>query len=224
MVGDQADFIQRLQKLIPHGWFAVGKVPVRDAVLSGIANAFAYIYSLLDYIRQQTRVATATDGWLDLIAYDFFGNNLLRAAGQSDNSFRNQIIANLFRERNTRDALSDVIEQLIGIAPTIIEPQRVADTGAYSTPTSMGYGVAGVWGSMSMPLECFVTVTVPRSLSVAPPSVAGYGVSTGAYGTASQIEYIAHALAPASTAADIYAALNSVRPVSGVIWTSIIFA
>lgn len=220
--GDQRDFLQRLQNLVPPGWFAPGAVPVRDAVLTGIANAFAFIYSLLAYIRLQTRIATATDGWLDLIAYDFFANNLLRSSGQSDTSFRNQIIAFLFRERNTRDALSDVIEQLLGTTPTIIEPQRVADTGAYSTPTTMGYGVAGAYGSMSMPLQCFVTVTLPQSLAIAPPLVAGYGVSVGAYGTASLIEYIAPPAIPATQAADIYAALNSVRPVTGVIWTRIL--
>lgn len=221
-IGDQADFSQRLQNLIPPGWYTPGLSPVRDAVLSGTANAFAFIYSLLAYVRLQTRIATATDGWLDLISYDFFANNLLRLSGQSDASFRNQIIANLFRERNTRDAISDVIEQLIGAAPTIVEPQRAADTGVYSNATTMAYGVAGMYGSMSMPLECFVTVNVPRSLAIAPPLVAGYGVSFGAYGTPSLIEYIGAAPAPSIPAADIYAALDSVRPVTGVIWTQII--
>jgi hypothetical protein len=219
-VGDNNDFIQRLQNLIPQGWFSPGATPIRDALLAGIASAFTFIYSLLAYIRLQTRIATATDGWLDLIAYDFFANNLLRASGQSDTSFRNQIIAFLFRERNTRDALSDVVEQLLGVSPVITEPQRVTDTGAYSIPTTMGYGVAGRYGSMSQPLQVFVDVTVPGSMSIAPPNVGGYGSSVWGYGVGMG-EYIGAPTVDPVLAADIYAAISSVLPVCGVAWVNI---
>lgn len=220
-VGDQLDITARLQRLMPNGWFANGDVPLRDAILTGFANMFAFIYSLLAYVRLQTRIATATDGWLDLIAYDFFGRDFGRADGQNDGSFRNQIISRLFRQRNTREAIILVIEQLLGTTPAVIEPQRCADTGGYSEPTTMGYGVAGVYGSMSMPLQCFVQVTIPSELSIAPPLLAGYGISTGAYGTGSQIAYIGEPTIDPVQLADIYAALDSVRPVTGVIWASV---
>src|SRR5665213_4031709 len=94
--GSQADMVNRMQQLIPQGWFAVGEVPLRDSILTGMATGFAFIYSLLGYLRQQTRLATMTDGWLDMFAVDFFGNKIRRAFNQSDTSFKTTIQANLF--------------------------------------------------------------------------------------------------------------------------------
>lgn len=221
--GDQKDFIARLQALIPNGWFPNGLSPIRDAIITGAANGFAFIYSLLAYVRLQSRIASATDGFLDLISFDFFGGKLPRADGQTDASFRNQIIAFLFRQRNTRQSIILVIQQLLGTTPTIIEPQRAGDTGVYDLASTLANDVAGagVYGDSRMPLECFVTVTLPTALAIAPPLLAGYGVSFGAYGTPSLISYIAPPVIDPVQAADIYAALDSVRPVTGVIWTQI---
>lgn len=221
-VGDQGDIVSRLQRLMPNGWFSVGVVPLRDAILTGFANMFAFAYSLLAYVRLQTRIATATDGFLDLIAYDFFAHDLTRS-GATDASFRNQIIAYLFRQRNTRQAIISVVDQLLGPgACSVIEPQRVTDTGAYDVPSTLAYDVpgAGVYGDGGMPLQCFVYVTVPDSLSIAPPSIAGYGIPAWGYGIG-QAEYIpAPALDPVQVA-DIYAAIVSVLPVTGVAWVNI---
>lgn len=221
--GDQQDFIARLQALIPNGWFPNGLSPVLDAIITGAANGFAFIYSMLAYVRLQSRIATATDGFLDLISFDFFGGKLPRAAGQTDSSFRNQIIAFLFRQRNTRQAIILVIRQLLGTTPTIIEPQRAADTGAYDLANTLAYDVpgAGVYGDSGMPLQCFVTVTLPEAFAIAPPMIAGYGIPVGAYGTPSLISYIAPPVIDPVQAADIYVALDSVRPVTGVIWARI---
>lgn len=218
----QADIVNRLQRLMPNGWFSNGASPLRDAILTGFANAFAFVFSALAYVRLQTRIATATDGWLDLIAFDFFGGDLPRAAGQTDTSYRYQIISFMFRQRNTRQAIVLVVQQLLKTTPTIIEPQRVTDTGAYDIASSLAYDVpgAGVWGDDGMPLQCFVNVTVPNSLSIAPPSVAGYGIPTGAYGIG-QIEYIGAPAANSVQIADIYAAISSVLPVTGVAWVGI---
>jgi hypothetical protein len=213
----------RLQRLMPNGWFQFGLTPVKDAILQGFASAYTFIYQLVQYISLQTRIATATDGFLDLIAYDFFQNNLLRQAGQSDASFRASIIAFLFRQRCTRQAIVLVIQQLLGTTPTIIEADRPPDTGVYANATTMGYGVAGVYGSMSMPLGCFVTVFVSQVIAGV-PLVAGYDVSVGAYDTGSQIEYIAQgedSINPL-TIADIFQSLDSVRPVTGQIWVRVL--
>jgi hypothetical protein len=223
MIGDQSDILQRLQKLVPNGWFQFGLTPVKDAILQGFASCYQFIYGLAQYVRLQTRLATATDGFLDLIAYDFFQNNLLRQAGQSDDSFRASIIAFLFRQRCTRQAIVLVIQQLLGTTPVIIEPDRPPDTGAYDNAKTMGYGLAGVYGSMSMPLGCFVTVYVSQFLAGV-PLVAGYDISVGAYDTGSQIEYIAQGQDSISplTLADIFASLDSVRPVTGQIWVRVL--
>lgn len=217
--GDAPDILSRLQRLIPNGWFPVGAAPIKDAMLAGAANAFAFIFSLLAYVRLQTRIATATDGFLDLIAFDFFGNGFHRGTGQTDGSFRNQIISFLFKQRNTRIAVTKVIQQLLGTTPVILEPQWANQAGAYGIYTT-AYGVTP-YGSMSMPHEIFVTVTIPESLSIAPPFVAGYDIPVGAYDTGSQIEFIGSPAIDPVQAADVYAALASVMPVTGIAWTTI---
>src|SRR5947207_74321 len=129
-VGDQQNMLQRLKALIPATWFG-DTSPLLDALLNGLAKAASFSYSLILYATLQTRIKTATDGWLDMISADFFGSSLPRKANQSDASFRNRIVINLFRERATRNAVVKVLTDLTGRAPIIIEPQRPADTGAY---------------------------------------------------------------------------------------------
>ena len=67
--------------------------------LSGPAWALSQIYALIQYAVLQTRIATATDGFLDLISYDFFGGNLPRRSQEKDNPFRARILATLLRPR-----------------------------------------------------------------------------------------------------------------------------
>ena len=72
MVGDQNDFIARLKALLPRGWFAE-TAPVLTGTLAGLSAALAQVYGLISYARLQTRIVTATDAFLDLISFDFFG-------------------------------------------------------------------------------------------------------------------------------------------------------
>ncbi|QBP09385.1 MULTISPECIES: hypothetical protein [Cupriavidus] len=194
-------------------------MPVVDSLLAGIATALSFVYSLYVYAKLQTRILTATDGWLDLIAADFFGSAVQRKANQSDASFRANIIANMFRERATRNGMVKVLKDLTGRTPTIIEPARPADTGSYGGPL-IGYGVAGAYGSLLMSYQCFVVAYRPFGSGI--PNVAGYGVSTGAYGTPSQAEYASLSMIQGSvTDADIYAAIEATKPVATTIWTAI---
>ena len=219
--GSQPDILSRLQSYLPSGWFNVGEAPIKDALLTGFANMFAFLYSMLAYIKLQTRIATATDGWLDLIAYDFFGSTLARSPGQTDASFRNQIISTLLRKKNTVAAIESVIYQLLGTVPTVLEPNFAADTLCWDVPQSGGYDAVGIWGDSGlMPLQVFVEVTVPGSLSIAPPYIGGYGNSVWGYGVGMAEYAVKPALSPVVTA-DIYRALLAVRPVTGVFWTSI---
>src|SRR3978361_501866 len=98
MTGDQSDILSRLKTLLPGGWFR-DATPVLDGFLSGIAWALAQVYALAAYARLQTRILTATDGFLDLISFDFFGNTLPRRALESDAAFRTRIVAELFLEK-----------------------------------------------------------------------------------------------------------------------------
>jgi hypothetical protein len=218
MTGDQADVLRRIKAVLPR-WFSDSN-PIIDALNQGYAYVSSFIYSLYVYAVLQTRIKTATDGWLDMIASDYFGNALLRALNQSDASFRARIIVNLFRERATRNGVSKVLVDLTGRAPIIIESLRPADTGAYSAPNS-GYGVAGNYGSILIPFQAFVIAYRPSSSGI--PNVAGYGYSSAGYGTPSQAEYASISqIQGAVTDADIYSAIDSVKPVGTILWTRIV--
>lgn len=219
--GDSNDVFGRLKAALPQRWFGStsDSMPVVDSVLSGVGAGLTFIYSLYAYAKLQTRILNATDGYLDLIAYDFFGSSIQRKANQSDASFRATIIANMFRERATRNAIIKVLKDLTGRAPKIIEPKRPADTGVYGGPL-IGYGVAGAYGSLQMPYQAFVQAYRPLGTGI--PSVAGYGISTGAYSTASQAEWASLSMIQQGvTDADIYAAIDSVRPAATIVWTNI---
>jgi hypothetical protein len=191
--GDQDDFLARLKSTLPP-WFT-DDTPILDAVLYGWAATWTFIYALLAYAKQQTRILTASDGWLDMISGDFFGNLLLRKTGQTDQSYRTAIQANIFRERATRDAVTRMSEDITGRTPIVIEQARILDYGIYSGPTSF-YGATARYGSqlLTTKYQCFVKVYRPL------PGTQWYGL----------------------TDADIYSAIDSVRPVDVTIWVQIL--
>jgi hypothetical protein len=155
---------------------------------------------------------------LDLISQDFFGGALPRLVNEMDAHFLMRIQINLFRERATRRGVVLVLEELTGQTPIIIEPWNPGDCGAYGVPTS-GYGVAGYYGSLSLPYQAFVIAYRPSSSGI--PNVAGYGISVGGYGVG-QIEYASmNMIEGAVTDADIYAAIASVIAEGTIAWTQL---
>lgn len=224
MTGDQQDVFKRTKSALPR-WFG-DSTPILDGVISGLAWAGAFVYSLWAYAKLQTRILTATDGWLDMIAADFFGAALLRQSNQSDASFRARIVINLFRERATRGGIVKVLQDLTGRTPLVFEPLRPMDTGSYSAPNS-GYGLAGGYGSLLLPFQAFVIAYRPAGTGI--PIVGGYGLANygatsggpGGYGVGA-IEYADMAMIQgAVTDADIYDAVDSVKPAATIIWTRI---
>lgn len=221
MIGDQNDILQRIKSTLPR-WFS-DESAVLGGVLVGLSRAWSFAHDLYTYAKQQTRIMTATDGWLDMIAADFFGASIRRAANQTDASFRARIVANLLREKGTRDAIVKVLTDITGRAPRVFEPARPADSGGYGY--GAGYGVAGGYGSLMLPYQAFVTAYRPASSGI--PNVAGYGgtvggVGPGGYGVASQLEYASISMIQgAITDADIYAAVDAVAPAGVVVWTQI---
>jgi hypothetical protein len=215
--GDQSDQVGRLKALLPR-WFG-DTVPVLSALLAGYGYVQAFLFSLVTYAKLQTRVLTATGGWLDLISADFFGTGLPRIAGQSDASFRNRIIANLFRKRGTRADVIAVLESLTGRTPDVFEPRRVLDTGAYGAPLT-GYGAAGGYGSILLPYQAFVTAYRPLGTGI--PLISGYNIPAGGYGVPSRAAYgdISTITEPVN-ASDIFAAIDSVKPAGTIVWARI---
>ncbi len=155
MIGDDDDMRERLRLTLPDRWFADAP-PVLDGVLTGLAALWAGLHALLGIVRLQSRLGTATGAFLDLASHDFFAGRLPRRIGEADERFRARVQGAMRRERGTRAALEAAGAEA-GYTVRIFEPARPADTGAYGVASGLAWGVAGGWGSLSMPLECLVT-------------------------------------------------------------------
>jgi hypothetical protein len=213
----------RLRAVLPTRWFP-DVSPVLDSLLSGLARGWSSIYDLLQYVKAQTRTGTASDIWLDIIALDFFSGRVVRQPNQSDDSFRITITREIFRERGTRAAIVSALQDLTGQAPIVFEPARTSDTGGYTSLRGhgggVGYGVAGGWGNLGLPFQCFVTAYRPASSGIA--TVSGWCDPAGGY-CQGALEYADLGMIQGQVTDDaIYQAIADVLPVAAIAWTSIV--
>ncbi|PON10747.1 hypothetical protein C2W62_48455, partial [Candidatus Entotheonella serta] len=125
--GDQNDFARRVRQLLPFGWFPdppaenqSEKAPVLNGVLQGIGNILSWVYDLFGQVNLQMRLATATGSFLDMIAYDFFGDALPRASGETDAAYRKRIQEALVAQKNTRTAITEALQDLTGQTPIVV--------------------------------------------------------------------------------------------------------
>jgi hypothetical protein len=227
--GDQTDMLARIKAVLPADWFpltAAGQAsatPILDGVLSGVAWSLAFAYSLLQYAQAQTRILTSTDVFLDLISLDYFGTSLPRKASEGDAAFQARILAALLPDGATRAALIAKLTALTGHAPKVFEPRRPADTGGYNTGY-LGWGVAGGWGDMNLPYQCFVTAYRPSGGGIA--LMQGWGTSGGTYAAGGWgtglIEYADRSMIQGQiTDADIEQAVAAVIPEGTIAWMNI---
>lgn len=226
MTGDQNDIVSRLLAVLPKRWFPDSS-PNLIAILSCIAVPWAWLYDLIVYVIAQTRLKTASDGWLDLIALDYFGRALKRRLGEKDASYRARIQAALLQKAATRSAVSAGLEALTGLKPQIFEPLNCMDTGGYAVfenssgnpSQGMAYGQVGGWGNLNLPLQVFITAT--RAPLPGIDSVAGYGSPIGGYGSGA-ITYVDLALLPGYVSdEDVQATLCNLLPVNVTAWLRI---
>ena len=209
---------------MPPGWFD-SDAPVLDTLLGALASPWSYLYQMVCYAKSQTRIATATDGWLDLIAIDFFGRRVKRRHRQTDQSFRGVIARELLRERATRGGLVRALEDLTGRTPIIFEPGHAGDTGGYGSGVSgseysvysFAYGLAGGWGNMGLPLQVFVTAF--RPLREGEANGAGWGGGGYSNGHSSYADMAV--LQGTINDTDIDEAISNALPICGVAWTRI---
>ena len=171
-VGSVADMVSRIRAVMPASWFpltspdaAASATPVLDGMLCGIGEGWSFCHALTIFVGQQTRIATATGGFLDMICTDLFGTAIKRNTVEADAAFRSRIQANLLLPRATRAALSQTLLTLLGETPLIFEPSRAADTGGYGGAQSAaaggcgGYGSPGLaLGSSAMPFQFLISV------------------------------------------------------------------
>lgn len=225
MMGDSANILDRILKVLPRRWFQWA-APLRDAVLGGLSDSASWGYSLIVYIRTQTRVATATGLNLDLIAYDFLGRFIKRRT-LDDNTFRAKIGATILEERVTRAGMISALQTLTGNTPSVFEPWNTFDTGAYSNDAngqlygSFGYGIGqGGYGSMVLPNQVFVVAK--RGAGSGVPNVNGWGGYQGGYG-AGAIEYVSQTATfmTGVTNQDINETITQTKPTGVTVWTAI---
>ncbi len=222
--GDQTDTLARARAVLPGGWFP-SPTPVLDAALAGPAWGWSWLYGLLGYVGDQHRIETATDSNLDLIGADYFATGLLRRLGETDAGYRQRILASLLAPRGTRAAVIAVLTQLTGHAPSVFEPARPADTGAWGhlggpLNTGLAYNTGpGGWGDLLLPAQFFVTAERPSGGGIA--YAAGWGTGVGGWGVGA-IEYASlDQITNEVTDADIYAAVNLTRPAGTTAWVAI---
>lgn len=149
MTEDEEDVRRRIKSVIPRSWFASNadaeNNPVLNAVLAGPSLVGGWAYGLLKFTKAQGRLATATDGFLDLYAFDFFGDRLRRSANQKDDVFRARIRSEILRPRVTRPAMEQLLVDLTGRQPTIFEPWHPNDAGRYGDSVrSPSIGLTGL--------------------------------------------------------------------------------
>jgi hypothetical protein len=222
MTGDQNDIQARLRAVLPNGWFA-DEAPVLSALLAGLANAWAWLYSLLAYVRLQTRIATATDGWLDLIARDYGGPAWARQTGETDTAFRARIMRNLRRLRGTRGALIAGLAELTGRTPVVFEPAYPPDTGGFGS-IGLGWNLQGGWGNLALPYQCFVIAYRPSGGGIA--STGGWGstdttFALGGWNTGALQYGDASLIAGEVTDAQILATIADCMPAATIAWTAL---
>jgi hypothetical protein len=211
-IGDQSDMFGRLKNLLPVGWFGDSN-PIRDALLWGYAQSLSWGFTLYLYAKNQTRIKAASDGWLDMIGLDFFGNNLIRYSSQLDPSYRNRILINIFRERATRHGMDRVLFDLTGRHPLIIEPAKPDDCGCLGL--TLGLGVAGPLGSTNCPYQAFVTAYRPAGSGAANWP----GIATNWFGLSATSGLVpASQLFPEVSDADIVAAIEATKAYGTTVW------
>lgn len=212
MIGDITDLAARLKAQIPSSWFKSS--PKFDATLQGPAWALSTIYSQITYAALQTRIATATDGYLDLIANDFFGTNLPRLTNETDGAYRTRILANLFVKGPTRANMSAVLTLITGRTPDIFEPSNTNDSGGWDGAFYWDTGV-GKWGD-PMPYQSFVTAYRPLTNAQSLGELDSWRWSWDSYGAWSDQQITS------VTDAAIIAAVESTRMTGSIVWMRIL--
>lgn len=184
MKGDQADITARLQRGLPSGWFPRGPYNADGSVVRtwltmyGFAAALTKVWDQLQYASLQTRISTSVETWLDLKAWDFFGWDVRRFTGESDERLRERIDEALLQRANTRAVITLALERLTGFVPRVIEPWDPRDVGVIDGLMFMDVDSAVVPARLVNPeLRCqfFIEAILPPDL------IASTGVDVPAF-------------------------------------------
>jgi len=112
--------LNRLKSALPLSWFQ-DDTPIIDAVLSGFAWCLSLVYDNITDASYQTRIMTATGGFLDMISGDFFGGVLPRNGTETDSDFSLRIRHNLLIEKGTFNAVYNAAYDVLAAEGVTVE-------------------------------------------------------------------------------------------------------
>lgn len=176
---------QELVAVYPSPWTSdAAKLP--GGILYAVMNAFAgnlqMINDFLVYGFDSSRIATAENDALDLVSVDFYGTELPRKRGESDDAFRGRIQAQMFIPYTTRDAFIQAITALTGTAPRLISPWIAGQTSGFDW-SYWDYDTEdrpALYGDSSLKYQAFIQATLPSPTQPdAPSAIWGYDAGAG---------------------------------------------
>jgi len=215
--GDRSDVLARLKALLPLRWFP-DTSPILDGLLTAPATVLSWLYGLIAYVRLQTRVHTASDGFLDLAAFDFFGLRVRRKPSQTDDSLRATIKAEVLRERVTRHGVQQAVADLTGNPVRIFEAFNPQDTGGWGT-FGFALDAAGYWGSAAYPYTMFIDAVEPVGAGI--PNLSGLDSSYSGWGQGYFFLADLSLVSGAVTNQDIYDTVEATRAAGVTTWVAI---
>lgn len=245
--GDVTDMQARLRGLLPPWFPNVGSAPVVDGVLTGIATLLSLMYGLIAYARLQTRIRSATGGFLDLIAWDFLGGRFTRFPGESDQAFLPRLLTELTRRRVTRAAIIAALEQATGYPVRLIEPGVLTDNGFWkvrgSAPSPVSFYRVDTpsnparWSGRGLRCQFFVECTLPLQTTFGNNAMPAWGVRGAGgssvfsanwmlRGTAGALKWgsswLSRSGASTGGEAFIYSLLNAMRAAGIICWVKFV--
>jgi hypothetical protein len=153
----QANIAVAEAALWPRGWFSSSAM-TSGGVAYNVAYAAAWALQQIDeqhqIVTEMMRLQSSIGQDIDTWAYDFFGNNLPRNAGESDSAYITRIQTMLAIKQSTPAGLNTVAN-LFGTA-WINEPWRTAETGAWDTNGVFAWDSVGGWGGQSPLIQVYV--------------------------------------------------------------------
>lgn len=233
------DEATRLRRMLPESWFPQSEddSPVLGAILHGLSTVFKTARDLLNSVIPEMRLTTATGGFLEMFAHDFFDDRMRRRTFSNggflfDEMYRSRIKFYLFPLKGTIPALVAAVNMESGQnpyiitepSPVIVELRRPMHTGAYASltvspvtnnPSLMGYSISRFpenfsafdWGLDPYDEEQLLSLSM-------------YGVyGSMVLGTDFLVHHTGRVNLYGSSIKDIEIAIDMTRPVGAQAWT-----
>jgi len=191
------------------------------AMMGACAANLQMINDFLTYGFDFCRLDTCEGDQVDIYADDFYGvGGLPRKTGESDASYKQRIQAGLFIPYTTREAFTQAITQLTGIAPRLISPWIAGQTAAYDWYSYYDIddeAYPALYGDSSLSYQAFVIADLPPATGSEQATAiwgydagAAYDIYTGTYWNLQAANF--------TSQADLDALINRIKAFGITIW------